>query len=192
MTDTRRILSEHRRAVWLIAAGLLLNVALFALVVYPLSRKVEGGESQAQGAATELASARAENHNAKATVAGKGQADAELKKFYSEVLPPDLSGARRIMYVQIHQLAAKSNLTYVRDSFDVNQERRETALGKMTMEVTVSGEYSNVRRFIHALENSPQFLVLESVALTQASGEGRALNLVARVSTYFRSGGNGA
>ena len=42
---------------------------------------------------------------ARATVTGKGQADQELEKFYTDVLPPDVSGARRITFLRIEQLA---------------------------------------------------------------------------------------
>lgn len=192
MNDTRRIISEHRRAVWLIAGGLLLNAALFALVVYPLSRKVQGGEAAAQAAATELAAASRDEANAKATVAGKGQADAELQKFYRDVLPPDQSGARRIMYLQIFQLAEQANLTRPRYTFDPNPQRRDTALGKLSMSVTLTGEYPNIRRFIHALESAPAFLVLENVALSQGESGSRSLQVTAVVSTYFRIGGDGA
>ena len=189
MSDTRRILSEHRRMVWLIAGGLLLNAALFALVVYPLSRKVDGGEAAAQAAATELAAAKRDEANAKATVTGKGQADEELQKFYQDVLPPDRSGARRIMYLRILQLAEQFNLaTSPRYSFDPNEQRRDTALGKLSMTLTVAGEYPNIRRFIHALEAAPEFLVLENVALTQGESGSRTLQVTAVVSTYFRDG----
>jgi hypothetical protein len=190
MSDTRRILSEHRRAVWLIAGGLLLNAALLALVVYPLSRKVAGGEAAAQAAAMELAAAKRDEANAKATVTGKGQADAELQKFYRDVLPPDQSGARRIMYLRILQLAEQFNLaTSPRYSFDQNEQRRDTDLGKLSMTLTVSGDYPNIRRFIHALESAPEFLVLENVALTQGESGSRALQVTAVVSTYFRADG---
>src|SRR4029453_2776560 len=109
MADIKRIGAEHRRAVWLIAAALILNAALLALVVLPLSQKVRGGEQQSQGAMVELANARRDFSAARATVTGKGQADSELKKFYQEILPTDQSGARRILYLSIDQLARKSN-----------------------------------------------------------------------------------
>ena len=44
--DARRILTEKRRLIWPIAIALLVNVALFAIVVYPLSKKVAGGEQE--------------------------------------------------------------------------------------------------------------------------------------------------
>ena len=192
MNDTRRILFEHRRAVWLIVGLLLLNVALFALVVYPLSRKVDGGEAAAQAAATELAAATRDEANAQATVTGKGQADAELQKFYHDVLPPDQSGARRIMYLRILQLAEQFNLAPPRYSVDPNEQRRNTDLRKLSMTLTVSGDYANIRRFIHALESAPEFLVLENVALTQGESGSRTLQVTAVVSTYYRTGGDGA
>ena len=190
MADIKRIVAEHRRAVWLIAAALILNAALLALVVLPLSQKVRGGEQQSQSAIAELANARRDFNAARATVTGKGQADSELKKFYQEVLPLDQSGARRILYLSIDQLARKSNLTVVRYNFDPETDRRSN-LHKLTMTLNLEGEYNNIRRFIHQLETSPEFRVLESVALAQGEEGERGLSVTALVSTYFRTGVNG-
>jgi Tfp pilus assembly protein PilO len=55
----------------------------------------------------------------------------------------------------------------------------------MTMNLT--GDYSSVRRFIHELETAPEFLVLESVAVTAAAEGDRRLNVVAQVATYYRT-----
>lgn len=190
MTDVRRIVAEHRRAVWLIAGGLILNAVLLALVVLPLSQKVRGGERQAQAATTELLAARRDRNLARATVTGKGQADVELKKFYQEVLPSDHSGARRILYLSVDQLARNSNLTDVTYSFQVGTDRRSD-LQKLTMTLHFEGEYTNIRRFIHQLETAPEFRVLESVALAQQEDGQRVLNVTASVATYYRTGGNG-
>jgi hypothetical protein len=189
MADVRRIVAEHRRAVWLIAAGLILNAALLALVVLPLSRKVRGGEQQSQSAMTELAAARRDFNAARATVTGKGQADSELKKFYQDVLPTDQSSARRILFPSVDQLARKSNLKLVRYNFELDEDRRSD-LQKLTMTLNLEGEYNNIRRFIHELETAPEFRVLESVALAQGEEGGPGLNVTAAVSTYFRTGGN--
>ena len=190
MADFRRIVAEHRRAVWLIAGALILNAALLALVVLPLSQKVRGGEQQSQAAMQELGGARRDFNAARATVTGKGQADSELKKFYQEVLPQDQSGARRILYLSIDQLAHKSNLKVVRYNFDLESDRRSD-LQKLTMTLNLEGEYNNIRQFIHQLETSPEFRVLESVALAQGEEGERGLIVTALVSTYFRTGGDG-
>ena len=190
MTDIRRIVSEHRRAVWLIAAGLILNAILLIVVVLPLSRKVSGGEQEAQAASMELASARRDYNSARATVTGKAQADVELKKFYQDVLPTSFSAARRLLFLSIDQLAKKANLTYHDSSIQPAGEP-EGDLQKVTMTVNLAGEYTNIRKFIHELETAPEFRVIESVALAQAEEGERGLNVTAHLATYYRTGGNG-
>jgi len=190
VTDVRRIVAEHRRAVWLIAAGLILNVALLALVVLPLSQKVSGGEQQANAANLELLAARRDHGAARATVAGKAQADSELKKFYQDVLPPDQSGARRILYLAVDQLARKANLPEAVFEFDEDTDRRSD-LQKLSVTINLAGEYTNIRRFIHQLETAPEFRVLENVALAQGQEGQRGLRVTANISTYYRTGGNG-
>ena len=190
MTDVRRIVAEHRRAVWLLAAGLVLNAALLVVVVLPLSKRVSGGEQQAQAASMELAAARRDYNSARATVSGKAQADVELKKFYQNVLPSSFSGARRVLFPSIEQLAKKSNLRY-HDSSIQPQGEPEGDLQKVTMTFNLAGEYTNIRRFIHELETAPEFRVIESVALAQAEEGERGLNVTAHVATYYRTGGNG-
>ena len=110
MTDARRVFAEKRRLILPIVIALVVNVALFAIVLYPLSKKVAGGEQQARAADTARMAAQRDYDAARATVKGKGQADQELQKFYSDVLPPDLSAARRATFLRIEQLAQKSNL----------------------------------------------------------------------------------
>jgi hypothetical protein len=190
VTDVRRIVAEHRRAVWLIAAGLILNAVLLVVVVLPLSQKVSGGEQQAQSAAMELAAARRDYNSARATVAGKAQADVQLKKFYQEVLPSSFSGARRVLFPSIEQIAAKLNLNY-HDSSIQPQGEPEGDLQKVTMTFNLAGEYTNIRRFIHELETAPEFRVIESVALAQAEEGERGLNVTAHIATYYRTAGNG-
>jgi Tfp pilus assembly protein PilO len=190
MSLARRILDEKRRLIYPIVAVLLVNVAVFAAVVYPLSLKVAAGESSARAAERELTAARRDYESARATVAGKAAADAELKKFYGAVLPPDDSAARRITYLQIYQLAKKANLNYERAANEVTRER-ESTLGKLTTTVALSGQYRDIRRFIHELETAPEFLILENVAVSQGTDSGAALNVTVRVATYYQAGGDG-
>lgn len=190
MSVARRVLVEKRRVIWPIVALIVVNVGLFLLVVFPLSRKVAGGETQAQAAAAALSAARQDYAAARATVTGKATADAELKKFYKDVLPPDASGARRITYLKIDQLASRSNLRLERRTYDQSQERG-SELGKLTATVVLSGDYRDIRRFIYALETSPEFLVLENVALSQGGERETGLNVTVQVATYYRAEGDG-
>lgn len=185
-----RVFQEKRTLIWPVAIALILNLAVYAIVVYPLSQKVAGGEQAAQASATALSGARRDYAAARATVAGKGQADIELQKFYSDVLPPDVSGARRITFLRIEQLATQAGLRLERETSSP-QVQRDSTLAKFTYTASLSGEYRNVRRFIHDLETAPEFLVLQNVQLSQTDAEDRALNVSVQIATYYRTGGNG-
>ena len=191
MTLYRRVMTEKRGLIWPLMIALLVNLAIFALVVYPLSNKVASGEQEAQASALALAAAKRDYANARQTVTGKQQADAELAKFYENVLPPDLSGARRITFVRIPQLAQQSNLRLETQTSSPSQVR-DSDLGKLTHTAVLTGEYRDVRRFIHQLETSPEFLVLERVELTQNENESaRGITVNVQVATYFRAGSDG-
>ncbi len=191
MTTFRRILAEKRSLIWPLALVLVANALVYALVVYPLSQKVAFGEQEANAANFALLTARREHANARATVIGKGQADAELKKFYTDVLPPDLSGARRITYLPLEHLAQESNLRLERQSLSPD-ERNQGGLAKLTTTATLTGEYRDIRRFLHQLETRPEFIVLENVDLSQNESEvSRGITVTVQVATYFRTGGNG-
>ncbi len=191
MTPARRVLTEKRALIWPLAIALLINVAVYAIVVRPLSLKVAGGEQQAKASETALAAARRDYAAARATVAGKAQADSELQKFYTDVLPPDISGARRITFLRIEQLARQANLRLVRETSDPKPQR-DSDLVKFTYTATLSGEYRNIRKFIHDLETAPEFLVLENVQVSQNEAEERgALNVLVQIATYYRIGAHG-
>jgi Tfp pilus assembly protein PilO len=190
MTDARRVFAEKRRLILPIAIAILVNLALFAIVLYPLSKKVAGGEQESVAATTALNAARRDFQSARDTVKGKGQADQELQKFYSDVLPPDMSAARRITFLRIQQVAQQCGLRVERTTSEAKPER-DSSLVKFIYRAALSGEYRNIRRFIHELETAPEFLVLENVELTQSEIENRGLNVNVDIATYYRAGANG-
>jgi Tfp pilus assembly protein PilO len=187
---TRRVLREKQALIVPIAIALLVNVALYLVVVYPLSKKVDGGERQSEAAVAALNAARRDFAAARATVAGKGQADQELQKFYTDVLPPDVSGARRITFLRIDQLAQESGLRVERQTSDPKPQR-ESGLVKFSYQASLSGDYRSIRRFVHQLETAPEFLILENLQLRQSDIEDRGLNVEVQIATYYRAGANG-
>jgi Tfp pilus assembly protein PilO len=187
---TRRVFTEKRSLIVPLVIAVIANIALYIIVVYPLSQKVAGGEQAARASSTALDAAKRDYAAARATVAGKGQADEELRKFYGEVLPPDMSGARRITFLRMEQLARQCGLRLERETSDPKPER-DSQLVKFTYTASLSGEYRNIRRFIHELETAPEFLVLENVELSQSETETRGLNVNVQIATYYRAAGNG-
>jgi Type II secretion system (T2SS), protein M subtype b len=187
----RRILRERRTIILPLAGVAVLNVAIYLLLVYPLSLRVSATEGRQTFAARQLAAAEREYAAARAMLTSKDRADAELRTFYGEVLPADLAGARRITYARLAQLAREADLSYDRRSYEPNANY-DGSLQKVRITMVLEGEYRNVRRFIHALETAPEFVVIEEMSLTEGTDANAPLTLTLELATYFRAEGNGS
>ena len=189
-TPLGRIVRERRRLVVPLAAAALLNLAVYALVVYPLSLRLNGAERRAEAARQQQAAATREFRAAQAMVTSKDRADRELRTFYTEVLPTDLAGARRITYARLAQLARDANLRYDRRRYEPDSGY-DGSLRKLRITMVLEGEYEDVRQFIHDLETAPEFVVIEDVALAEGVDSGAPLTLSLELATYFRGEGDG-
>jgi Tfp pilus assembly protein PilO len=184
----RRAVAEHRRLVVGLGIALAVNVLVYALVVYPLSDRVANVAQREQAAEQALAAARAEHAGASGTLTGQSLASAELATFYSDVLPQNLSGARRLTYLRLAQLARESNLSYERATYAPVVETDST-LTRLQIQLVLAGTYANMRDFIYQLETAPEFVVIDNVQLAEGSDGGGSLVVTLDLSTYFRSSG---
>lgn len=185
-----RVMAEKRRLVLPLMVGVIANIVLYALVVFPLGRQVASAQDQARVEHEQLYRAQADHKSAKATVAGKQQADFALQKFYKDVLPASDGIARKLTYTRLAQLARQANVSLEHGSNAIKHEKG-SQLSKLTTTYTLSGDYRDVRRFIYSLETAPEFIVLENIGLTSGGGEQqvkRGLAMMLEIATYFRSG----
>lgn len=65
-------------------------------------------------------------------------------------------------------------------------------LERVGMNFTVDGSYPQVRTFIHLLEVSDSFLVLQDVSLNQVNDAGTRLRIQLQLATYFEAPGTEA
>jgi Tfp pilus assembly protein PilO len=186
MPLVRRILKEHRRIVLPLLVALVINGLAYAFIVYPLSRQVADVEGRDERATQALQAARQEHAQAAGTLTGKDRAATELTTFYRSVLPSDVSSARRLVYLRLHQLAREAGLRYSRMS-NVIVEARTSTLTRLKTEMELGGSYANMRAFIHQLETAPEFVVIDNVELTEGD-QGGELRVKLELSTYFRTG----
>lgn len=182
----RRVLGEHRRAIVPLAIALVVNLLVYALLVYPLSQRVANVEQRTQAAEQALAAARADHAQAAGTLTGKDRASTELATFYEDVLPPDLSAARRMTQLRLAQLARQSGLTFERATYEPVVDRDST-LTRLRIDMTLSGSYAEIRTFLHQLEIAPEFVVVDNVQLSEGAESG-ALVVSLELSTYYRDG----
>jgi Tfp pilus assembly protein PilO len=184
MTLVRRVMREHRRIVVPLAMALAVNVVLYVAVVYPLSQRVANIEQRDRTAEEQLAAAKREYAQASGTLTGKDRAAAELMTFYTDVLPADLAGARRLTHLRLAQMARESNLKFLHATFDPIAEKNKT-LTHVKIEIALAGNYSDMRAFVHQLETSPEFVVIDNVELGEGI-EGGPITVTLHLSTYYR------
>jgi len=191
MADLRRMLTEKRGIILPLGVAVLANVLLFVVVLFPLSRQVANAHDEARVQQEQLRTAKEDFERAKRTVSGKDQAGKALQKFYADVLPASASIARGLTFTRLSQLAQASNVKLEHGTNVVSHEKG-SSLSKLTTSYTLTGEYPDVRRFIYSLETTPEFIVLENVALTSAAGQQeRGLAMTLNIATYFRGGETG-
>jgi Tfp pilus assembly protein PilO len=186
-----RVLSDKRVWVAPLAVALLLNAAGYTLVVYPLSVKVGNAREREQAAQLELLAAQRDNMNAEAARAARDRASSALSVFYTDVLPHDLAGARRITYLRLAQLAQKLGLRAQRRSSEPEEAERNSSLRRLKILMTLAGDYEDMRQFIYQLETAPEFVVIEDIALSEAGEPGSPLVLTVELSTYYQANANG-
>ena len=182
----RRILRERRALVLPVAIALGANALIYAAAVVPLAETVRRASARAEAMAAGLRTARDRHAAAQATVDGKRRADEELKKFYKDVLPADSAAARRIAYTRLEQLARQFNLRPARTGTDPASDS-ESSLARLLVTMVVAGDYRSIREFIYELESSPEFVVIENVALAQSEEANAPLVLTIEVATYYRA-----
>ena len=180
-----RILAEHRRVVYALVAGVVINLTVFGFLVYPLRRDVANVEQRTKTAEDELAAAQADFARANGTLTGKDRALKELDTFYSRVLARDLTGARRLTFTRLAEIATDTGLDFERRKYEPIVERGSN-LTRLRVDMDLTGSYADIRNFIHEIESSPEFVVIDNVGLTEGAGAD-ALRLALQLSTYFRT-----
>ena len=192
MTLGQRILREKRGLLLPLGVALLINVLVYALLVYPLGVRSATAVDRAANAAGVRETAERDMAAATALVAGKTSADQELATFYQEVLPANLDAARRLTYSRLPALARKANVKFEERRSDFDQQRQKNSrLGRLQTRIVLEGDYESLRQLLYELETTPEFLIVDDVALGQSDST-KPLTLTVEVSTYYRVGANGA
>lgn len=180
----RRAGEEHRRLLVPLLAALAVNILVYAFGVYPLSQRVANVAQREQAAERELDAARREHAEASGALTGKARAAAELTTFYDDVLPQGLTGARRLTYLRLAQLARQSNLRFESSRANDRLERGST-LSHLSLEMKLAGDWDDIRGFLYDLDTAPEFVVIDNVDLSDA-GENGMLSLTLSLSTYYK------
>ncbi len=185
-TLARRVIAENRTPLIWLAAAFVINVLVYVFGVYPLAERVANVSQRNDAAAQALADARREQALAAGALTGKDRAVSELATFYTSVLPQDLAGARRLTHLRLAQLARMHGLRYGRASSEPVPSK-DSKLTQLKIELSLAGGYAGVRGFVHSLETAPEFVVIDTLQLTESGDGDDSVELVVALSTYYRS-----
>ena len=191
-----RVFRDRRAVILPLAVALLVNLGIGALVVFPSSERVARAERQELVALQDLAAAQREFAAANRTLQDKTRAEADLKQFYTEVLPADMVGARRATYVHLARLAQEAGLQYQRRLEESREPKQgdsatTSALTRFDITMVLKGDYEGVRQFIRDVEASDGFIVIDNVGLAEGSDPESDLVLTVELSTYYRTPARG-
>lgn len=179
-----RVVSDHRRWLWPVGIVLAINVGVLLGVVLPLRQAVENGAARAEASAASLREAMADMKNAEATRDGQAQASTDLDRFYADVLPANMTVARRITHVKLNQLARSRGVDFQSGATSLD-EVQDSTLERLRVNYALSGDWDDIRQFIYEIETGPDFVVIDNVGLIEGQ-ENAGLSLTLDLSTYFR------
>lgn len=182
----RRVLREHRAWIWPLAVLLAVNTVALVAGVLPMSRSVRSADSRAAVATVDADAAAAELTAATAARDGRDTATRELSVFYRDVLPGDIAAARRLLQLRVAQLARTHQITFARSA--VSPENiKGSALARLQANVELVGRYDDVRDFLYELETADDFVVVDSIVLSEGDEPAAPLDFTLVVSTYYRA-----
>jgi len=182
----RRILADNRIVAAVVFTGLLTTAGFYFGGVYPLERQVS--QTRVLKTETSMAFDRAQETYARtrAAVERERTASADLDRFYSQILPKDLSTAREITHVRLAELAMRNSLRMERRNSQSGQGEFD-GLVRFRTNVLLAGQWRDIRRFIAAVEDGSDFLVIEDIELSQREDRNMPVALTIEVATYYRT-----
>lgn len=182
----RRIYEERRGLILPLALALVANILVLLLVVLPMQAGLAAAEAAEREAVVDLSNARLVNEQANEAAASRESADGQLQAFYGQVLPPDSATARKTTNLWLQQAALDAGLTFDRQDF-ATEPVEDSRLTRARAQIVLAGRYTDIRRFLYAVERAEEFIIVERVELAQSGsvdGNDR-LGVVVNVSTYF-------
>jgi Tfp pilus assembly protein PilO len=174
----------HRRSLLLLLVLLVLNLLLLTALQQWWGPRLDEREARfrkRQAEVRALLKGQGEIARSPAQLFALGSQD--LSRF-RQAIPPyaEFSGLIEELLV----LSSRARLEIDQISYR-SEMLKDTPLLQYRLDFNVSGRYEQLKRFIHALEQSRRLLVIRQISLQESDAEGVSLRL--SIESYFRPGG---
>jgi Tfp pilus assembly protein PilO len=177
-----RILESWRPIAAALAVLIVLNVLAHALVIRRTGA-VSGDRELILGSARErVATAREEAQSLERTASKLACARSEVSRVFDDLLS---SKSERMTSIQreVRALARERGLDPDRITYRAT-EIKNTGLVRFTISFPLRGQYATLEDFLKAVEESPNFLIVDQIALQEETGG--MLLLTVDLATYFQ------
>jgi hypothetical protein len=189
MSLWRRVFHERRRVVLPLLVLLLVDVGVLALGVFPLERHTLSLETAATDAEMARKLAQLDATKAATERTSRDTAEKDIRRFYTELLPRDITAANRLTNFMLKVAADESQIAYASGQWrpEKPDEDRDVRIIKMTAQITLKGDYRGIRKFLYKVETAEEFVIVEKVQVNQPGGSATGTNLEVglTVATYY-------
>jgi hypothetical protein len=168
-----------------LALGAAANGAFFLAFVQPKMREYRELVDATQPLFNALEQRRGQVEGHEKFLAAARQAVTDLERIREEILS---SRNQRLVEVQFELARLAEIFSIPVDSVGSSNELLlDEELDRYAMTVPLEGNYTSLRKFLQAVEQSDKFLVIERVALAQEEAGGSLLSLNISLATYFNA-----
>lgn len=177
----------HHKALVALAGLLVLNLLLFVVITQWLVPQVNDQEilflQQQAEMRTRLHS---QGEGARSPEKLYVLVSQDVSKFRQSV-PEYQDFTSLIEELLVLSSAARLNITQIGYA---SEKLDESPLLKFKLSFNVAGEYEQIKKFIHSLEQSARLLIIKQVSLKGSDEKG--VNLLLNIETFFRTGSQGS
>lgn len=180
----KQLWDSHRHALILLGVLLILNLLLFAVleqVVVPRVAEQKSNFLARQAEVRQLL--RHQGGAANTPEEAYLMAVADLQKFRQTI--PDYQEFTGLIE-ELMILSSRAGMNIGKIAYDTSPSAGSELL-TLDLQFNVAGDYGQIKRFIHSLEQSARLIAIKQISLQGATDQG--VNLRLNLETYFRSGG---
>ena len=180
-------LRDPRIIMRVIIGGLLIANLVFAIIAFkPFGGSADDLRHDQEDLTRQLTALRSHIATSQQKVDKVGVASTQGGQFISKYFM-NVSEASTQVLIELNQTAKDSAVKMGHATFDRQPVEGSSTLVKQTITIGFEGTYGNLVKFIHLVDKSPRFLIIESlqVAAPQQQG-GQSLSVTLKIIAYIK------
>jgi Tfp pilus assembly protein PilO len=170
----------------IIGALLAANLAAAVVAFKPFGGSAEDLRQEQQRLATQLSQLKSRIAASKRLVdkvqTARSEGDQFLNKYFM-----DLRTASTDVVLELNQTATEAGIKMGQAQFERLPIEGSDTLVRQTVTVGFEGTYANLTKFMHLVDKSPRFLIIENMQAAAPQGQGgQSLNVTLKIDAFIK------